>query len=224
MVLVHSHRCTHTHRHTHLCLALSLSKQPFYSERLHWSGSAPAKTPFHTSSLPFSKPSLLCDRRAFLPSFLPPDTEAWGSRRGVRMAGCAPIEQTDRLTSNRNADRRMLLLLWTLDSDFFPSGAIRRMTSFLFFVGQQEGGGRLRTAECVGESMKEYEETKGNWSVDQRRGRAMTMPVEVHLTCMKLWCTPKNVFIFRDILYVVSPLFSPFSFWIQSSNKISKVN
>ena len=70
IILVRSHRCTHTHKHTHLCLALSLSKQPFYSERLQWSGSAPAKTPFHTSSLPFSKPSLLCDRRAFLPSFL----------------------------------------------------------------------------------------------------------------------------------------------------------
>lgn len=61
--------CAQLRRRTRLCLALSLSKQPFYSERLQWSGSAPAKTPFHTSSLPFSK-ALPPVWPQVLPSFL----------------------------------------------------------------------------------------------------------------------------------------------------------
>lgn len=161
MILVCSHRCTHTHtlKHTlaRLCLALSLSKQPFYSERLQWSGSAPAKTPFHTSSLLFSKPSLLCDCRAFLPSFLPPDTEAWGSYWGVRMAGCALIRQTDgrtdrqkdRLTRNRRADRRMLAA--TVDSGLalVPIRRYNENDIIPVLIVQQEGGGRWRAAGGV---------------------------------------------------------------------------
>ncbi|KAK2841954.1 hypothetical protein Q5P01_012154 [Channa striata] len=80
--------------------------------------------------------------RAFLPSFLPPDTEVWGSRWGVRMAGCAPIGRTDRLTRNRHADRRMplpLLLLWTL---FSPIRCNKESDIIPVLVGQQEGGGR----------------------------------------------------------------------------------
>lgn len=135
--------CTHSHRHTHLCLALSLSKQPFYSERLQWSGSAPAKTPFHTSSLPFSKPSLLCDCRAFLPSFLPPDTEAWGSRRGVRMAGCTLIRHTDRQTDKEQTCRQEDAAA-TVDFGlgFLPIRSYKENDIIPVLIGQQESGGR----------------------------------------------------------------------------------
>lgn len=47
-------------------------------------------------------------------------------------------------------------------------------------IEQQEDRGRWRTAGCAGESMKEYEKTKGNISVGHREGRAMIMPVEIY--------------------------------------------
>lgn len=91
----------HTHRHTHLRLALSLSKQPFYSERLQWSGSAPAKTPFHTSS-PFSKPSLCVTAG---PSFLP---SSWhtglGESQGSQDGRMCPDQKTQRRTDWQGTD------------------------------------------------------------------------------------------------------------------------
>lgn len=169
MIWVHDHKCVQTRacRHIDLCLALSLSKQSFYSERLQWSGSAPAKTPFHTSSLPFCKPSsCVTAGPSFLPSSLPPDTEAWGSHRGVRMAGCTAIRCThththpDRLTRTRHADRRMPLLLLTLDSVFLLIRSHKESDIIPVLLGQQEGRGRQRAAGCVGERMKKYEGNK----------------------------------------------------------------
>lgn len=72
--------------------------------------------------------------------------------------------QTDRLTRGRHADRRMLLLLlllWT----FLPIRSHKENDIIPVLTGQQEGGGR--GVVCVRESMKEYEKTKGNTSVDQ---------------------------------------------------------
>lgn len=66
---------------------------------------------------------------------------------------------------------------------FLPIRSYKKSDIIPVLIGQQEGGGRRRTEGCVGESMKEYEETKGNSSVDHRRGRAMTMPVVLYLTC-----------------------------------------
>lgn len=148
MILVHSHKYTHAH----LCLALSLSKQPFYSERLQWSGSAPAKTPFHTSSLSFSK-TLPPVWPQGLPSFLLTQ-RAWGSHRGVRMAGCALIKHTDRqtnwVTRNRQAERRMLLLLWTLGLVFFPIRCYKENDIIPVLIGQQEGEGEMYCSRMCG--------------------------------------------------------------------------
>lgn len=65
---------------------------------------------------------------------------------------------------------------------FLPIRSYKENDIIPVLIGQQEGRGRQRAAGCVGESMKEYEETKGNVRADQRGGRAMTMPVEVCLT------------------------------------------
>lgn len=43
-------------------------------------------------------------------------------------------------------------------------------------------GGGSETEECVGESMKQYEETEGNVTLDQRSGIAIITLLEVCLT------------------------------------------
>lgn len=67
--------------------------------------------------------------------------------------------QTDRLTRTRHADRRMLLLLWTLDSVFLPIRCYKENDIIPVLIGQQEDRGRQRAAGYVGESLEEFEGT-----------------------------------------------------------------
>lgn len=86
------------------------------------------------------------------PSFLPPDTEAWGSQDG-RMCP-DQTHRRDRLTRTRHADRRMLPLLWTLDSVFLPIRSCKENDIIPVLIGQQEGRGRQR---AVGGGGREHE-------------------------------------------------------------------
>lgn len=99
------------------------------------------------------------------------------------MAGCAPIRHTDGQTDKDQTCRQEDAAA-TVDFGFgfLPIRSYKENDIIPVLIGQQEGRGRQRAAGCVGGSMKEYEETKGNVCVDQREGRAMTMAEEVYLT------------------------------------------
>lgn len=78
---------------------------------------------------------------SFLPSFLPPDTEAWGSRRGVRMAGCAPIRHKDRRTDKEQTSRPEDAAAVDFGFDFIPIRSYKENYIIPVWIGQQEGGG-----------------------------------------------------------------------------------
>lgn len=121
-----------------------------------------------------------------------------------------PIRHTDRQTDKEQTCRQENAAA-TVDFGlgFLPIRSYKENDIIPVLIGQQEGGGRRGAAGCVGESVKEYEETKGNVSADQSRGRAMTMPVEVDLaSCLQeaLMC-PVEIFISRNIHDFFFPLF-----------------
>lgn len=99
------------------------------------------------------------------------------------MAGCALIRHTDGQT-DKDQTRRQEDAAATVDFGFgfLPIRSYKENDIIPVLIGQQEGRGRQRAAGCVGGSMKEFEETKGNVCVDQRADRAMTMAEEVYST------------------------------------------
>ncbi len=92
------------------------------------------------------------------------------------MAGCGLIRHTDRQTDKEQTCRQedaaatvdfglgFLLIRRYKENDIIP-----------VLTGQQESGGRWGAVRCVGESMEEFEDTKGKVSVDQRGDSAITM-------------------------------------------------
>lgn len=152
-------------------------------------------------SLSPNPPSCVTAGPSFLPSFLL--TQRPGGVAGESgWPDVPPIRHTDRQTDKEQTCRQENAAA-TVDFGlgFLPIRSYKENDIIPVLIGQQEGGGRRGAAGCVGESVKEYEETKGNVSADQSRGRAMTMPVEVDLaSCLQeaLMC-PVEIFISRNI-------------------------
>lgn len=98
------------------------------------------------------------------------------------MAGCALIRHTDGQTDKDQACRQEDAAA-TVDFGFgfLPIRSCKENDIIPVLIGQQEGRGRQRAVGCVGESMKEHDETKGNVRADQRGGAVTTIPVEVCL-------------------------------------------
>lgn len=73
-------------------------------------------------------------------------------------------DRTDRQTDKEQTCRQEDAAAATVDFGlcFRPIRSYKKNDIIPVLIGQQEGGGRLRTAGCVGESMEEYKETKAN--------------------------------------------------------------
>lgn len=124
-------------------------------------------------------------------------------------------DQTDRKTDKEQTCRREDAAA-TVDFGlgFVPIRSYNENDIIPVLIGQQEGGGRWTAAGSVGESMKEYEETKGNLkclsvknqSYDPASGGVFDLkPARVFDV------PPQNFFLFSE---TYSTLFfpSPFSF------------
>lgn len=100
------------------------------------------------------------------------------------MAGCALIRRTDRPTDKeQTCGQEDAAATVDFGLGFVPIRSDNGDEIIAVLIGQQEGAGRWRAAGHAGRSMKECGDTEGNLSVDQRRGRAVIMQVEVALMC-----------------------------------------
>lgn len=120
-------------------------------------------------SLSPNPPSCVTAGPFFLPSFLPSDTEALPSHRGVRMAGCASTRQMDWQWADMQTGGCSYCGLWTGFSSHPQRRGAWHHLCFDRATGRSKETGRRTAAGFVVESTEKYATVKGCISGDQWR-------------------------------------------------------